>query len=54
MGGWVTVLDAVHDQRLRGAVLISAAPMASLGNMARAEVVAHMADDMESRAGIHT
>jgi len=51
MGGWVTVHDAAHDHRLRGAVLISAAPMMALGKIPRKEAVAHMAGDMESLAG---
>lgn len=51
MGGWVTVHDAARDHRLRGAVLISAAPMAALGSVPREQVVAHMATDMESLAG---
>ncbi len=50
MGGWVTVLTAAHDHRLRGAVLISAADMA--GRTApRDRVVAMMADNMETLAG---
>lgn len=48
MGGWVTVHTAAHDHRLRGAVLISAADMAVLGDHPRAQVASHMADDMES------
>lgn len=51
MGGWVTVHTAAHDHRLRGAVLISAADMAAVGDSPRAQAVAHMADDMESLAG---
>jgi len=51
MGGWVTVHTAAHDHRLRGAVLISAADMARFGADPRAQVVAHMAGDMESLAG---
>lgn len=51
MGGWVTVLTAARDHRLRGAVLISAADMARAGSAPRATVVAEMATDMESLAG---
>lgn len=51
MGGWVTVHTAAHDHRLRGAVLISAADMAVLGDHPRAQVASHMAEDMESLAG---
>lgn len=51
MGGWVTVLTAAHDHRLRGAVLISAADMAYMRGRARNEIVAFMATDMETLAG---
>ena len=51
MGGWVTVHTAAHEHGLRGAVLISAADMAALGDYPRVQAVAHMADDMESLAG---
>jgi len=51
MGGWVTVLTAAHQHALAGAVLISAADMAAFGGAPRAQVVAAMADDMESLAG---
>ena len=50
MGGWVTVHTAAHDHRLRGAVLISAADMATIANQPRAKVVEHMAGDMETLA----
>lgn len=51
MGGWVTVLTAARDHRLRGAVLISAADMAYMRGLARDKVVAFMATDMETLAG---
>jgi pimeloyl-ACP methyl ester carboxylesterase len=35
MGGWVTVHTAAHEHGLRGAVLISAADMAALGDYPR-------------------
>jgi uncharacterized protein len=52
MGGWVTVHTAAHDHALIGAVLISAADMGYLGKAPRERVVAEMADDMESLAGV--
>ena len=52
MGGWVTVHTAAHDHGLRGAVLISAADMGRSGTQPRANVVALMADNMESLAGV--
>lgn len=51
MGGWVTVHTAAHEHGLRGAVLISAADMASLARMSRDSVAAWMATDMESLSG---
>lgn len=51
MGGWVTVLTAAHDHRLRGAVLISAADMAFMRGRSRDKVVEFMATDMETLAG---
>jgi pimeloyl-ACP methyl ester carboxylesterase len=52
MGGWVTVHTAAHDHGLIGAVLISAADMGHLAEAPRERVVALMADDMESLAGV--
>jgi pimeloyl-ACP methyl ester carboxylesterase len=52
MGGWVTAHTAAHDHALIGAVLISAADMGYLGQAPRERVVAEMADDMESLAGV--
>lgn len=52
MGGWVTAHTAAHDHGLIGAVLISAADMGSIAGKSRDKVVATMADDMESLAGV--
>jgi len=53
MGGWVTANVAAHDSALLGAILISAADMSALPQRAtRDRVVAEMADDMESLAGV--
>ena len=52
MGGWATVLTASHHPELIGAFLISAADMGRWYSVNRAETVAHMADDMESLAGV--
>ena len=52
MGGWVTVHTAAHDHALIGAILISAADMGSMGMLPREKVVAEMAGDMESLAGV--
>ena len=53
MGGWVTANVAAHDSALLGAILISAADMsAEAQTRPRERVVASMADDMESLAGV--
>ena len=56
MGGWVTAHTAAHDHELRGAVLFSAADMGLSGvrgaGAARPRLVAGMADNMESLAGV--
>ena len=52
MGGWVTVQTAAHDHGMIGAILISAADMGAMGQMPRDKVVALMADNMESLAGV--
>lgn len=52
MGGWVTAKTASHDQGLMGAILISAANMAPPASAPQEKVVAMMADDMESLAGV--
>jgi pimeloyl-ACP methyl ester carboxylesterase len=51
MGGWVTAMVAERDPGLAGAILISAANMGANAGP-RAKVVAFMADDMESLAGV--
>ena len=52
MGGWVTAQTASHDHALIGAILISAADMGANNAQSRKKVVAMMADDMESLAGV--
>jgi pimeloyl-ACP methyl ester carboxylesterase len=51
MGGWVTALTASKDSALFGAILISAADMGRARGT-REQLVAAMADDMESLAGV--
>jgi pimeloyl-ACP methyl ester carboxylesterase len=51
MGGWATALTASKDAALSGAILISAADMSSQRGT-REQLVAFMADDMESLAGV--
>ncbi|GJG85189.1 hypothetical protein tb265_03700 [Gemmatimonadetes bacterium T265] len=52
MGGWATAHTAAADGRLRGAFLLSAADMGREGGAPRAQLVAGMADNMESLAGV--
>jgi pimeloyl-ACP methyl ester carboxylesterase len=54
MGGWVTAQTAAHDRGLSGAILISAADMAHMGQGgdSREHLVSLMADDMESLNGV--
>jgi pimeloyl-ACP methyl ester carboxylesterase len=52
MGGWVTALVASRDTALAGAILISAADMGLIAGLPREKVVAEMADNMESLAGV--
>src|ERR1700722_6575363 len=52
MGGWVVAHTAAHDHALIGAILISAGDMGLEGEQPRGTVVAQMADDMESLAGV--
>jgi pimeloyl-ACP methyl ester carboxylesterase len=52
MGGWVTAQTAGHDRGLVGAILISAADMGYIAQMSREKVVALMADNMETLAGV--
>jgi pimeloyl-ACP methyl ester carboxylesterase len=52
MGGWVTALTAARHRDLLGAILISAADFGLLGTMPREQLVALMADNMESLQGV--
>jgi pimeloyl-ACP methyl ester carboxylesterase len=52
MGGWVTAHTAANDHALIGAILISAGDMGALGEAPRDRIIANMADDMESLAGV--
>jgi acetyl esterase/lipase len=52
MGGWVTAHTAANDHGLIGAILISAGDMGSVGDAPRDRVIAQMADNMESLAGV--
>jgi len=52
MGGWVTVVTASRDHGLTGAILVSAADMAKVGEVPREKLIGLMADDMESLAGV--
>jgi pimeloyl-ACP methyl ester carboxylesterase len=52
MGGWVTALTAAHDRGILGAILVSMADMSRGASVPRATEIAHMADDMESLAGV--
>lgn len=52
MGGWVVVHTASRDHGLIGAIIISAADMGKAGDMPRDRLVADMADNMESLAGV--
>jgi alpha/beta superfamily hydrolase len=52
MGGWVAAKTAARDHGLIGAVLVSAADMATLFSLPHDKLVAEMADDMESLAGV--
>jgi pimeloyl-ACP methyl ester carboxylesterase len=52
MGGWVVAHTAANDRGLIGAILISAADMGGTGDAPRDRLVALMADNMESLAGV--
>lgn len=52
MGGWVVVHAASRDHGLAGAILISAADMTRAAEEPRDRLVAMMAGDMESLAGV--
>jgi pimeloyl-ACP methyl ester carboxylesterase len=52
MGGWVVAHTAASDKGLIGAILISAANMGRIGDEPRDRVLALMAGDLESLAGV--
>ena len=52
MGGWVVAHTAAHDHSLIGAALISLGDIGAAAGVPRKDVVADMADDMESLAGV--
>jgi pimeloyl-ACP methyl ester carboxylesterase len=52
MGGWVTALTASRHPELLGAILISAADLGLIGATPREPLVAAMADNLESLAGV--
>ena len=52
MGGWVVVNVASHDHGLIGVILISAADMSKDADAPRDRIVAMMADNMETLAGV--
>jgi uncharacterized protein len=52
MGGWVTALTAARDHGLIGVVMISAADIGRLADLPHGDLVAEMADDMETLAGV--
>jgi pimeloyl-ACP methyl ester carboxylesterase len=52
MGGWVTARTAARDHGLIGAIMISASDTGREDGQSREKLVAEMADDMESLAGV--
>ncbi len=52
MGGWVTAETLAHDDKVLGAVIISAGDMGALGEAPRARAVAMMNDNREALAGV--
>ena len=52
MGGWVTILTSSHHPELLGTVIISAVDVGLMGTRPRDTVIALMADNMESLAGV--
>ncbi|HEV2287851.1 MAG TPA: alpha/beta fold hydrolase [Candidatus Acidoferrales bacterium] len=52
MGGWVVVHTAAHDHGLYGAILFSAADMSKIADEPHSRLLALMAGDMESLAGV--
>jgi len=52
MGGWVTAQAAARDQNLIGAIMISTGDVGRLEEWGHEKLLAFMADDMESLAGV--
>jgi pimeloyl-ACP methyl ester carboxylesterase len=52
MGGWVTAETLAHDDKVLGAVIISAGDMGLIGLAPRAQAVATMNDNRETLAGV--
>jgi pimeloyl-ACP methyl ester carboxylesterase len=52
MGGWVTAHTAAQNHELIGAILISTADMGAVGGQPRERIVALMADNAETLAGV--
>jgi pimeloyl-ACP methyl ester carboxylesterase len=52
MGGWVTILTSSHHPELLGTVIICAVDVGLMGTRPRDTVIALMADNMESLAGV--
>jgi pimeloyl-ACP methyl ester carboxylesterase len=52
MGGWVTAMVAARDERLAGAILMSAANMGEMGRIPREALLGISRDNMESLAGV--
>jgi hypothetical protein len=52
MGGWVVAHTAASDKGLTGAIMISVANMGRIGDEPRDRVLALMAGDLESLAGV--
>jgi hypothetical protein len=52
MGGWVTAETLAHDDKVLGAVIISAGDMGFLGLAPRTQAVALMNDNREALAGV--
>ena len=52
MGGWVAAHTASRDHALAGVILISMADMSQISGRSHEKVVAEMADDMETLAGV--
>ena len=51
MGGWVSAMASTNDDSIRGTILISSGNLGKRFEIPRAELVARMADNMESLAG---